>query len=377
MKTISLLQTLTIPLAVAFYTAFSPSTLYADQTGAKSDNSNIKKEESIKKQQRWAAFPIIASSPETGFMLGGMLFHFLPVKNHGQQASTIDIRTFATTEEQYHISLSPNVFFKDNRYRFNSSIIYSSWTANYYGLGNNSSDDNEKYEANSLGATATIEMKVFDSLILGLLGSYTSEDITTETGGMLQTENVVGATDVDYGGLGIRVGYDTRDNTNAPHTGALAVYESTWFDGNFSSDHNFNIQSLDIRYFTEISKDNILAFSTQMKDSHGQVPFRVLSSPDGTMLLRGIENGRYRDKILLGFQSEYRFPVSKKFTGTAFAEAAQVASEYSDIEISSFKTSLGAGIRYALNPKQRFNIRADIAWVDDGVGVIINVKEAF
>jgi hypothetical protein len=52
-----------------------------------------------KKQQRWATFPIIASSPETGIMLGGMLFHFFPTDKPDQQASTIDVMAYGTTEE--------------------------------------------------------------------------------------------------------------------------------------------------------------------------------------------------------------------------------------------------------------------------------------
>jgi hypothetical protein len=79
----------------------------------------------------------------------------------------------------------------------------------------------------------------------------------------------------------------------------------------------------------------------------------------------------------VGVQSGYRFPVWKRFSGALFAEAAQVANDYSDIEFSSLKTSIGLGIRYALNPEQRFNIRADIAWVDGGFGAVINVREAF
>ena len=35
------------------------------------------------------------------------------------------------------------------------------------------------------------------------------------------------------------------------------------------------------------------------------------------------------------------------------------------------------GLRYALNSEQRFNIRLDIAWVDDGIGVVVNIREAF
>ena len=52
------------------------------------------------KQKRWATFPIISSSPETGLMLGGMLFHFFPVDHHNEQASTVDLMAYGTTKEQ-------------------------------------------------------------------------------------------------------------------------------------------------------------------------------------------------------------------------------------------------------------------------------------
>ncbi|MGD8836353.1 MAG: BamA/TamA family outer membrane protein, partial [Desulfobacteraceae bacterium] len=345
--------------------------------GAETDASDMAEVETEEKQQRWAAFPILASSTETGFMYGGMLFHFLPVDEPGQQASTIDLMAFATTEDQYQVILTPNLFFDNNRYRLNFSLNYSSWEANYYGIGNDSSDEKEEYQSDSIGASFTIERKFYDQFVAGLIGTYASEEMTTEAGGMLQRDNIAGSSDFEYAGLGIRAGYDTRDNTNAPNSGALATFESMWFDENLGSDFDFDMQSLDLRYFVPVREDQVLAFSIQMKESHGDVPFRLLPSPDGTMLLRGIENGRYRDRTLLGLQSGYRFPVWKRFSGALFAEAAQVANDVSDIEFSSFKTSIGLGIRYALNPEQRFNIRADIAWVDGGFGAVINVREAF
>ncbi|MGD9187242.1 MAG: BamA/TamA family outer membrane protein [Desulfobacteraceae bacterium] len=357
--------------------AFSYLPLQADEPGAETDASDMAEVETEEKQQRWAAFPILASSTETGFMYGGMLFHFLPVDEPGQQASTIDLMAFATTEDQYQVILTPNLFFDNNRYRLNFSLNYSSWEANYYGIGNDSSDEKEEYQSDSIGASFTIERKFYDQFVAGLIGTYASEEMTTEAGGMLQRDNIAGSSDFEYAGLGIRAGYDTRDNTNAPNSGALATFESMWFDENLGSDFDFDMQSLDLRYFVPVREDQVLAFSIQMKESHGDVPFRLLPSPDGTMLLRGIENGRYRDRTLLGLQSGYRFPVWKRFSGALFAEAAQVANDVSDIEFSSFKTSIGLGIRYALNPEQRFNIRADIAWVDGGFGAVINVREAF
>lgn len=351
--------------------------LRADESGVVSDATDMEEAKTEEKQQRWAAFPILASSTETGFMFGGMLFHFLPVDEPGQQASTIDLMAFATTEDQYQVSLSPNLFFDNNRYRLNLSLSYSSWEANYYGIGNDSSDEKEEYQSDSIGAGFTMERKFYDKFVASISGAYASEELTTEAGGVLQTEDIAGSSDFEYAGLGVSAGYDTRDNTNAPNSGALATIGSMWYGDYLGSDYDFDIQSLDLRCFIPIREDKILALSAGMMEAHGNVPFHMLPSPDGTRLLRGIENGRYRDRILVGLQSGYRFPVWKRFSGALFAEAAQVANDYSDIEFTSFKTSIGLGIRYALNPDQRFNIRADIAWVDGEFGAVINVREAF
>jgi outer membrane protein assembly factor BamA len=364
-------------LAVLSLLSFSHLPLGADEPQSEKDDSQMQEVEPGKKQQRWAAFPIIASSTETGLMLGGMLFHFLPVDEPGRQASTIDLMAFATTEDQYQVILSPHLFLDDNRYHLNLSLNYSSWEANYYGIGNDASDEKETYQSDSFGATFMLERKFYDAFVAGLTGAYASEAMTTEAGGMLQTENIAGSEDFVYAGFGIRAGYDTRDNTNAPGSGALATFDSAWFGDYLGGDHDFDIQALDLRYYVPVREEKVVALAMQITEAHGQVPFRLLPSPDGTELLRGIENGRYRDRILLGVQSGYRFPVWKRFSGALFAEAAQVANDYSDIEFSSFKTSVGLGVRYALNPDQRFNIRADIAWVDGGFGVVLNVREAF
>jgi hypothetical protein len=35
------------------------------------------------------------------------------------------------------------------------------------------------------------------------------------------------------------------------------------------------------------------------------------------------------------------------------------------------------GIRYAMNPKEKFNVRVDLAIVEGSAGLVIDVKEAF
>jgi outer membrane protein assembly factor BamA len=341
--------------------------------------SVIEAKEVEEKQQRWAAFPVIASSPETGFILGGMLFHFLPVDNLEKQASTIDMIAFGTTKGQYLASLASNIFSNDGLYMIKTGITFSSWKANYYSIGNDSPDISEDYKSKTVKANFILQRRFSDSFTVDLIGNFQDINMEVETGGMLETHNIAGHEDGQYIGMGVAVGYDTRDNINSPRTGNLARYEYLQYNSDFGSDLDFSIQTLDLRHYHKIPliKDSVLAMATKIRQTQGTVPFQELSSPDGTYVLRAIENGRYRDKDMLALQLEYRFPVKWKFSSAVFAEAAQVANDLTDIEIDSFKTSFGAGIRYALNAKQRFNLRADLAWVDEGIGFVINVRSAF
>ena len=60
-----------------------------------------------------------------------------------------------------------------------------------------------------------------------------------------------------------------------------------------------------------------------------------------------------------------------------FAEAGQVAHTAGDFSWGGFRRGYGIGLRYALNPAQRMNIRIDVGFVDGTVAPAINIKEAF
>jgi len=360
----------------------APSLLAEEQAGNsnQSQNPGSKVKQNLPDdEQRWAIFPVIASSPETGQMLGGMLFYFFPVAEQGKQASTVDTMVFGTTKGQYLLRFSPNVFFDSGRYRLNAMVERSIWQANYYGVGPDSPEVAEKYKTSSLQGSLTLERRFGDAIVLDIIGVYDKSRITLQSGGTLQAGHVLGAADSTLNGMGVEGGYDTRDNTNAPTEGVVAKYRYLNYNTGLGSDLAFSQQNWDFRYFTKTDwiKESVMAFSGTVRRAYGDVPFRYLSSPDGTLILRGIENGRYRDNDMLALQSELRVPIQGRFSGTIFAEAGKVAHTLGDVGASHFISSVGVGFRYALNPDQRFNVRGDVAWVDHGIGVIINVREAF
>ncbi len=329
------------------------------------------------KRKKWASTPVIASSPETGLILGGMLFYFLHDASHQNNTSTIDIIGFGTTKGQYLFRVSPDMYFSQNQYHLNTELSADFWKANFYGIGNNSPDNPEEYESTTLGIFISLERSFLDNFSFGPALIYKNESMDTKPGGVLSTGNVKGSVNGTYTGLGFGIGYDTRDNGNAPLSGDFVRYEYLNFYKAIGSDYDFRIQKLDLRHYFPLSKKRTLAFAGHYSSSRGDVPFRYLSSPDGSDVLRGIENGRYLDRDLLAVQSEFRFPIKNKFSGSIFFELAQVADSLNKMQINDFKSSAGAGFRYSLNQEERLNLRFDFSWVDSGFGLIVNVREAF
>ena len=175
----------------------------------------------------------------------------------------------------------------------------------------------------------------------------------------------------------MRAAFDTRDNTNAPLAGNFVQYEASFYGSALGSDYDFSNQVFDARHYFAISTDRAFAIGAKVRATYGEVPMRHMPTPDGLEVLRGIENRRYIDKAMTAVQAEYRYPIAGPWSGTFFAEMAQVAPELNDMRGDEFKTSIGAGLRFALNPEQRFNLRADFSWVDDRFGVIVFFREAF
>lgn len=61
----------------------------------------------------------------------------------------------------------------------------------------------------------------------------------------------------------------------------------------------------------------------------------------------------------LVIQGEYRFPVYRRFGAVAFAGGGNVSNKPGDYSLTDFKFSYGGGIRFALNKKEKLNLRID------------------
>jgi len=119
----------------------------------------------------------------------------------------------------------------------------------------------------------------------------------------------------------------------------------------------------------------MLAFQYYGLFTFGEVPYRNLAILGGSQMMRGYYAGRYRDKMFMGLQGEFRFPVYWRFGGAAFASAGQVAGE-TPFNFKSIHYAAGAGIRFSVLPRENLNLRFDVAY-GDKVNYYVVLAESF
>lgn len=110
--------------------------------------------------------------------------------------------------------------------------------------------------------------------------------------------------------------------------------------------------------------------------SDGDVPFQMQPTVGTESLMRGFKE-RYRDDNCLVFQGEYRFPISRRFSGTVFAGVGEMFSKQNDLRFDELKYSGGVGLRYTLVEEAKLNLRLDIAMGKSDTCLFIGYGEAF
>jgi hypothetical protein len=326
--------------------------------------------------------PIVAYLPETGFLLGGYgVYHFrFAGQPASEPASTVPLLAAVTSKKELGVELSPELFLPGKAY-----WLIGDFTAryvpdtSYFGLGNDTrAADEETYAALAFGAETEWRAQLASGLYLGVLQTLQWRGIDeVDPDGLLAMESPPGIGGGFTSGLGPQVAYDTRDNTFAPRRGTFAVLSLPIHGPRLGSEWSFTRITLDARQFVSISGPHVLAFHVLLDAVVGTAPFDRMPELAGAYALRGHLRGRFRDKQALSFEVEYRFPIYWRFGGAVFAGVGQVAPGLTDVRFDRFHFAGGAGIRFALVPEERINLRLDVAASRDGVHPYFAPGEAY
>ena len=332
-------------------------------------------------------FPVIYYTPETSLALGGGVVFTLRDEDETLETrpDNLQVMTAYTLNNQFFLMLSPEKYFNEQRGRFFMNIGYLNWPTSFFGIGNESGIDPEEIE--DLEETYTDESFMLQPWIMHAVVADVSMGLTldwkntnvedVEDGGMLEQGDITGSDGGVSSGMGPVIAWDTRDNLFSPSRGS---WHKTWawiYREWMGSDFDYEYYGLDLRHYRPIGRESVLAMQGFMALTSGEVPFNEYPTP----LMRGLYENVFIDKNAVAVRAEYRFPIdffaSGRWGGAVFGAVGDAFPDATTTEDIDLKVAGGVGLRYALNKKEKINVRLDIGVSQYGVFPYVMLQEAF
>lgn len=338
----------------------------------------VNKENTTSSKDGFFPVPIMFYLPSTGYALGGaFLYYNKPISNNPERFPNI-IGGFATysTKEQIQIGARANFYFGENDFRYDLDAAFFRTPTEFWGIGEPTQSEDVTYNQYRIKMDFLFALK--KDFYLGPFIWYENFDLYSyETGGMIDTLNLLGSMGVVTSSLGALIAIENRDSLFFPTKGSYIEVKGLLYRKYFGSDVEFSRIDVDLRYYVSFIPGQVVAFNSIVNITKGDVPLQMMPKLGNYQMMRGYPMGKYTDKSLWAIQSEYRLPLFWKMGVSAFVGIGQVAPDISLFNINDIKIAMGYGLRYLLDKAQHLNVRLDVAHSVEGTFVYFTIQEAF
>jgi hypothetical protein len=337
------------------------------------------------KKRKLFAFPAVIYSPETTLAFGGAgNYYFKLGHDSTTRTSYVQALGLYTLRKQTVLGLESVIFFHNEKYLLKTKASASYFPDRFWGLGNNSGNDFERYTIGQFYLFPQLLRRTYKKLFLGAalemqnVFSFDYGKDVPSGQSLFDAQNVNGRTGSFVSGLGLVALWDGRDNTFSPTKGFYFSYSLTDFTKSFGSRYNFTGQTVDIRKYFSVGKNQVLAFQFVLVANNGTVPVRSMANIGSNTIMRGYYEGRYTDNNLIAFQAEHRIHLINRIGMVVFGGAGRVANQTPDIfTFNGLKPAIGTGFRYAIDKKEKLNFRFDVGVGQRSAGFYFYITEAF
>ncbi len=341
--------------------------------------------------------PVFSFLPAVGYTLQTKLaaifssnVAFFTSKKSNTPISIINASAYYTQNKQFAVPVQVSVWNRKETFNLLSDIRYMKYPQSTYGLGSNSSLENEDpldYQY----------LRFYQYLLRKISGNFSAGiGYNLDHYWQLSEEGLAGGGQSDFAkygtgstatssGYSVHFLFDDRKNPINDKNGmfVLVSYRNnvTWMGSNT----NWQSITTDLRKFISLDKSakNILAlwlYNWIIVD--GKPPYLDLPSTGWdrfTNTGRGFIQGRFRGKNMLYAESEYRFNLTKNgLFGAVFFLNAESFSDATTLRLQKIQPASGFGLRIKLNKKSDTNIAVDYGFGTQGMrGLFVNIGEVF
>ncbi|MCL1827642.1 MAG: hypothetical protein FWG20_06315, partial [Candidatus Cloacimonetes bacterium] len=186
---------------------------------------------------------------------------------------------------------------------------YKKHDLEYWGIGGNTPQNGEvSFGTEHYILSGSIERFLMQNISLGLAWDFSGYDNTIDTK-YLADDLPAGATgfyrSIGFGGV---FNYSTKYPNNFPVQGLSYQNKLLFYEKALVSDFQFVTWQQDFQYFYCIGS-HIIASQILSLCTFGDRPLHYYPSQGGSSFMRGQKTDRYKDKHLVGGQTEYRSPI--------------------------------------------------------------------
>ncbi len=357
------------------------------------------RKDSIRANKRiwWSVLGGPSYTPEASFGVGGAVLASFRIHKDDTvtQRSFIPAGFNITLNGTFVFAGAGTLFFNENRFRIYINYSYRNEPSHYFGKGYEAieqverSDSTTKFHKSAFQLYPRFVWEIRPHLYTGPLFDINfsrSGDINP----VMEQDPYFNLFKRNY--LNIGVGglfqYDTRDDVATPTSGMLLSAIAKFYGKYLGGDYNYEVFELEYRQFRQVFRPrSTLAWVAKTQIGVGDVPFTELPSFGSPYDLRGYYWGKYRDKTMAYGILEYRhmFGSEEKYrSGNFWAKCGFVGwvgtgtiGNAPIVDWSKWKFNYGVGLRIQMQPGKNFRLDIGKGPGETGMGVYMNMTEAF
>ena len=330
----------------------------------------------------WVILPVPNASPAIGAGLQVMAARFFKADAESQP-SVVGAGGGYYSSDTWFAGAGGTYNFAADRWRITGGVAYLDAKYDFYGIGDDAGDNGIAIPLQQSGTAVFVKMlRGFgDNWYAGVGYRY----FDSKVGIRLSLPNypeleeaIRNGVRIVSSGPSVAVAYDTRDLTTNPRTGSYVTFDAIFPTNSFASDEEYQRATVAANRYWSIGDQYVVAGRVSACGASSDAPFFDLCFLGAGKDMRGYTAGRYQDQTMVAAQAELRIQFSPRWGGTVFGGLGQVAPDFGAIRSSNWLPAGGVGVRWMAAPRNKVNIRADIAWGNGEDALFyLNIGEAF
>ena len=268
-------------------------------------------------KNEWLIAPIPLYNPTLGggaIVGAGYLFHFDP-SDRISPTSTVAAFAGATSNGSWMAGAMSRMYIDEDRYRLTLAFVHGNINYEFFGIGNAAA------RSFSVPVTQTANGMLLQPLFQVIPHFYLGPRYTLGTTTLASQREQSLATlfpriaapfTSQIGALGLVAQWDNTDSQFFPTHGEFFDLTTEFYSEYFGGSTNFQRFTFAGEQFLSLADNQVLAFRENApKICVGDAPVYLYPTAGVRGDFRGYQAGRYRDRLLLASQLEYRFRLTE------------------------------------------------------------------